>query len=116
MEFTTIYKNGKPKDTPQRYKVVKDLQGGEFAMDLNFTVEQWQKQALVWCWYDDNDELADYICHLPKDDILPLIAEIWQIEFAPIDGNEQLTEYDVTVYTNETLEQFYKTMKDKNSK
>lgn len=92
----------------QRYKVVCDLQQGDFAMGLNFTIEQWQKQALMWCYYDDNKGLANYISKLPQDtELLDFIGETWDIEFAPIGLDDNVDDHDRTCYAEDTVEQFY---------
>lgn len=44
-----------------RYRVVRDLQGGEFGTGRDYTLEQWCKQALEWCYIDENDELAEFL-------------------------------------------------------
>ena len=86
-----------------RYRVVKDYQGGDFAMDRDFTIEQWVKQALEWCYADENDSLAEFVLFNSKNmkgtQILDLISEIWPIEFKKVRKDKKhFTKDDLTWY------------------
>ena len=41
-----------------KYRVVKDLQGGEFGMGIDMTAEEWLEQAVEW--RDSDDSWGDY--------------------------------------------------------
>lgn len=91
-----------------RYYVSYDFQGGEFGMYRNYTVKQWQKQALEWCYADDNYGLAEDIFNLKYDDILPYISMIWELEFKKCRKDKKnFKESDFTDYEDETLKEFY---------
>ena len=95
-----------------RYYVIEDLQGGEFAMGRNYTLEQWEKQALEWCFIDDNHELAEALYNNYKKfdtkTILNEIAEIWAIKFKKVRKDKKhFDKNDLTDYEDETLEEFY---------
>ena len=71
------------------YKVINDLQGGDFAM-FNYngteriqTVEGWRKNAMDWADADDSD-LYGTIKKLPKNEVMDFIAETWQLEFEEV--------------------------------
>ena len=91
----------------KRYRVVKDLQGGSFGMDRDYTAEEWLEQAVDW--RDSDDSWGDYgegvDCYgqehlddrswfikfwkqMIKDgkeqELIDYISEIWQIELAEI--------------------------------
>lgn len=73
----------------KRYRVVRDLQGGEFGMGRDYTIKEWTQQARDWCWADDNDELDNVLERMDKEgesdnNILDLISDIWQIEFEEV--------------------------------
>ena len=73
----------------KRYRVVRDLQGGEFGMDRDYTIKEWLQQARDWCRADDNDELDNVLERMDKEgesdnNILDLISDIWQIEFEEV--------------------------------
>lgn len=73
----------------KKYRVVRDLQGGEFGMDRDYTIKEWIQQARDWCWADDNDELDTVLERMDKEgesdnNILDLISDIWQIEFEEV--------------------------------
>lgn len=73
-----------------KYKVVRDRQGGAFGMGRNYTIKEWVQQARDWCWADDNDDLDNEFERIQKSndhtdgEILDLISDIWDIEFAPV--------------------------------
>ena len=66
----------------KRYRVVRDLQGGEFGTDRDLTVEQWREQAMEWAYIDDNEELEKEVENLPHKEVLSFISNIWELEFA----------------------------------
>lgn len=73
----------------KKYRVVRDLQGGEFGMGRDYTATEWLEQAREWCWADDNDELDNVLERMDKEEkndnnILDLISNIWQIEFEEV--------------------------------
>lgn len=93
----------------KRYRVVADLQGGEFGMGRDYTAEEWLEQAVEWRDSDDswgdygegtdmygethNDEREWFIKfwkRMIKDgreqELIDYIADIWQLEFKEIKG------------------------------
>ena len=72
----------------KRYRVIEDLQGDEFGMYRDFTVEQWREQAIEWATMDDNDDVVDRLNKLPSEQVLDYIADFWQIVFAEVDDTE----------------------------
>lgn len=96
-----------------RYRVVKDYQGGYFAMGRDFTISQWAKQALEWCYMDDNDELARILVfnyhNMKNTDILDFISEIWEIQFRKVRKDKKhFREYDLTTYEDCCIDDYYK--------
>lgn len=72
----------------KRYRVVKDLQGDEFGMFRDYTIEQWRQQAIDWAEMDENDDVVERLKKMPEEQILPYIADFWTVEFAEVDENE----------------------------
>lgn len=72
------------KDGNIRYRVSDDLQGGEFGMYRDYTVEQWRNQAIEWATMDDNDELVETLCGLKQCDVMNYIAELWCLKFRKV--------------------------------
>lgn len=67
-----------------RYRVVADLQGGEFGMGRDYTIEQWRKQAIEWADMDENDGLAETLADLPRDEVLDFISNMWELKFRKV--------------------------------
>ena len=67
------------------YKVVRDLQGGEFGMYRIQTIEDWREQAIEWADMDEHDGIVEELKRLPLDEVIDYIAEFWQLEFKEID-------------------------------
>lgn len=96
-----------------RYRVVKDLQGGEFGTGRDYTLEQWCKQALEWCYIDENDELAEFLYRYYKEctdkQLLAFIGEIWALEFKKVRKDKKnFDKWDLTAYEDESVDNFYK--------
>lgn len=72
----------------KRYRVVKDLQGDEFGMYRDYTIEQWRQQAIDWAEIDEHDGVVERLKEMPEEQILPYIADFWTVEFAEVDENE----------------------------
>lgn len=72
----------------KRYRVVKDLQGDEFGMYRDYTIEQWRQQAIAWAEMDEHDGVVERLNKMPEEQILPYIADFWTVEFAEVDENE----------------------------
>lgn len=93
----------------KRYRVIRDLQGGEFGMGRDYTATEWLQQAREWCEADDNTDLDNVLERMQKEgardeDILELVSDIWQIEFAPVhkievNGESKATPVKVKVLT-----------------
>lgn len=95
-----------------RYRVVRDLQGGEFGMGRDFTIEQWRKNALEWCYSDDSYGLAKELYELKSEDVLGYIAEVWALEFKKVRKDKKIDQSDIDAYEDETLDEFYHTRFD----
>lgn len=90
----------------KRYRVVADLQGGEFGMGRDFTAEEWLAQAVEW--RDSDDSWGDYgndmydethtddregfirfweqrIKDGKEQELIDYIADIWSLDFKEID-------------------------------
>lgn len=67
------------------YTGTDDLQGGEFALGRTLTVEGWKKQALEWCHVDGNGGLAKTVRRTPKNKLLDLIQDFWDIRIKKTD-------------------------------
>lgn len=72
------------KDGSSRYRVSEDLQGGEFGMYRDYTVEQWREQAIEWATMDDNDGLVETLCGLDQEEVMNFIAELWALKFRKV--------------------------------
>lgn len=76
-----------------RYRVVRDLQGGEFGMGRDYTAEEWLEQAVAWRdgdgWGDDErEEYIKFWRRIIKDgreqELIDYIADIWSLEFEKV--------------------------------
>jgi hypothetical protein len=74
-----------------KYRVVRDLQGGSFGMDRDYTADEWIEQAREWCEADDNTDLDNYLERMQKNrgdfpdkEVIDFIADIWQLEFEQV--------------------------------
>lgn len=111
----------------KRYRVVRDLQGGEFGMGRDYTATEWLEQAVSWrdsddSWGDWGDGVDCYgnkhkdsrtwfvkfwtrmIKDGKEQELIDYIADIWQIEFAPVykievNGESKATPVKVKVLT-----------------
>jgi len=63
------------------YKVIEDLQGGDFGMNRVLSIAGWRKQALEWACSDDNEDLIQIIKRTKKEDLIDTISEIWSLVF-----------------------------------
>ena len=73
---------------PQKYKVVRDRQGGDFGMGVEYTEDEWLQCAREWCESDDNTDLDNALERLQKEgykkgEVIALIDEIWGVDFEP---------------------------------
>lgn len=80
------------KDGNVRYRVTEDLQGGDFGMYRDYTVEQWREQAIEWATMDDNDELVEALCRLNQDEVINFIAELWALKFRKVRNDKKKLE------------------------
>ena len=94
-------------ETPKRYKVIKDNQGSYFGMERNFTISQWRKQAMEWCYADENYGIMKELYETKDEEVLDTIAEIWDIEFAETGENDGLRERDIAEFEDETLDDYF---------
>ena len=84
---------------PAKYRVVRDLQGGEFGMGRDYTAEEWLECMLEW--RDSDDSWGDYggdidtregcekfwkdiIKQGKEQELIDYIADIWMLEFEKI--------------------------------
>ena len=90
-----------------KYRVIRDLQGGDFGMDRDYTAEEWLEQAVDWrdsddswgdwgggvdCYgnkhYDEREWFIRFWKQMIKDgkekELIDCISEYWQIELAEI--------------------------------
>ena len=91
----------------KRYRVVKDLQGDEFGMYRDYTIEQWRQQAIDWAEMDENDGVVERLKKMSEEQILPYIADFWTVEFAEVDENEDenfIVYYSDGMYNTTTIE------------
>lgn len=86
----------------KKYRVIKDLQGGEFGMGRDYTAEEWLEQAYEWRESDDSwgdcegggldtpQGFLGYWRDVIKDgreqELIDYIADIWSLEFKEIKG------------------------------
>lgn len=68
----------------KKYRVINDLQGADFGMGRDYTLEEWREQAIEWADMDENDGLIKLLKNTPRKELLDTIAEFWQIEFAEV--------------------------------
>ena len=76
------------------YKVVADLQGGNFGMYRIQTIEDWREQAIEWADMDEHDGIVEELKNLPLDEVIDYIAEFWQLEFKEVDIYDLKYDYD----------------------
>lgn len=76
------------------YKVVADLQGGEFGMYRIQSIEDWREQAIGWADSDENDFIIEELKTLPQDKVIEYISIIWELEFKEIDIYDLKYDYD----------------------
>ena len=76
------------------YRVVKDLQGGDFAMGIYQSVEDWRQQALNWAFSDGNDAIYNELRDIDEKDVMDYIAEFWTLEFEELDVYSRNYDYD----------------------
>lgn len=92
-----------------KYRVIKDLQGGEFGMGRDFTAKEWLEQAVEWrdsddSWgdygegvdmygekhLDDREHFIEFWEQVIKDgkeqELIDYIADIWSLEFEKVKG------------------------------
>lgn len=79
-------------DRTIRYRVTEDLQGGEFGMYRDYTVEQWREQAIEWATMDEHDGLVETLHSLKQDDVMPFIAEFWALKFRKVRKDKKVLE------------------------
>lgn len=85
----------------KKYRVVEDLQGGDFGKHIILTTEEWRERALEWASQDKNDDLYDWVYCLKEDKVIETIGNIWGLEF------KELTEEEL-FWVDKAEESFYK--------
>lgn len=85
----------------KKYRVVRDLQGGEFGMGRDYTAKEWLEQMVEWRdsdnswgeWGDGEDEdtpeseikyWTEQIKNGHEQELINYIAEIWGLEFEEV--------------------------------
>ena len=71
------------------YEVVEDLQGGEFGMGRQYTIEEWKQQALEWAWQDDAEELIEFLENMKEAKIIEFIEWVWDLKIEEVKNNEK---------------------------
>lgn len=92
-----------------KYRVIRDLQGGEFGMGIDMTASEWLEQAVEWRDSDDSwgnygdgtdingekyldsrEHFIEFWKQVIKDgkeqELIDYIADIWQLEFEKVKG------------------------------
>lgn len=98
--------------TPKRYKVDIDYENGDFGKGLYFTISQWRKQAMEWCFADENYGLMKELYETKDEKVLDTIAEVWGVHFAEVDENDKLRDSDYANFEDETLDEFFESRFD----
>lgn len=82
------------------YEVVRDLQGGSFAMGDPCTASEWLERMTDWqdaddSWGDEEDDREKAIAYWQKaiaegreQELIEYISDVWQIEFQEVDGKK----------------------------
>lgn len=87
----------------KKYRVIKDLQGGEFGMGRDYTALEWLEQATEWRDSDDSwgdygdgkdgyEDTREYFENFWKQvikdgreqELIDYISDIWQLEFEEV--------------------------------
>ena len=79
----------------KKYRVIRDLQGGEFGMSRDYTVEEWVEQAIDWHdsdeYFENDKSVERFREELLKGAkergdwyVLDYIADHWQLEFEEV--------------------------------
>lgn len=64
-----------------RYRVVRDLQGGDFGMMRYYTIEEWREQAIEWLNSDGaSKETLELWLDMPANEVIQSVEEWWQLE------------------------------------
>lgn len=66
----------------KKYRVVNDLQGGEFGMGRDYTIQEWREQANEWLDMDGSEE--DFMELVADNEVIDYIAEYWDLEFLEV--------------------------------
>lgn len=81
----------------KKYRVVADLQGGDFGMGRDYTIDEWREQAIEWADWDESDELREYLERLNGLDVLEYIQQTWEIVFEEV--KEDMGNQDIVTIT-----------------
>lgn len=99
-------------ETPKRYKVDIDYENGDFGKGRYFTISQWRKQAMEWCFADENFGLMKELYETKDEEVLDTIAEVWSVHFTEIDKDDKVRESDYADFEDETLDEFFESRFD----
>lgn len=85
----------------KKYKVVRDLQGGDFGMfncsyDLKgykceeriLTIPEWRETAIAWANGDALKGLEKLMRNIKDDEVIDTISEFWQLEFEEVNDEK----------------------------
>ena len=93
----------------RRWKVVRDIQGGGFGMDREYTAVEWLGQAMDWLdsdgFFRSDKERKDWYDHMKKlsdEELIDYISETWQIEMEQLKDWKERPECRITY--NEEVE------------
>ena len=85
----TLYRGDEKIMSKKLYEVVEDLQGGEFGMGRQYTIEEWKQQALEWAWQDDAEELIEFLENMKEAKIIEFIEWVWDLKIEEVKNNEK---------------------------
>lgn len=70
----------------KKWRVVRDLQGGCFGMDRDYTLKEWREQAIEWSYADEDFEAVRQLkrYEIKNKDLLAFISGIWELEFEEV--------------------------------
>lgn len=70
------------------YKCTADLQGGDFCVDETDTINGWRSTAIMFAWNDGLEEIVKELNSIADEDVMDLIAEVWQLQFEEVTEDE----------------------------
>lgn len=77
----------KKLETPRKWAVIEDRQGGEFGMYRVLTAKEWLDQAMEWLEQDGNEEIEDILKRSEtwtEQEIIDYIGDLWELTMAEV--------------------------------